>query len=781
VPQTLDEADPDVLLEREIEKRKTGNQRLNGAVEALWSSLSKKKPLPFDMNTAQLTAVIAAVNKDDDEKSEASGKATLGGGGVAAALADFLPGVGGSKDKDKEKPDSKMVPVNALGIAMLSYSELLAASTASEAASALPSASTTNALSTSLGLLGRAYIQISQLQQAFATDVKSVLLTRLARSHVQLDAYAGARKRADAAKSRLDSARSKAQKSKREKRELEDELRIASAAYDDAISELEMRAEAVLYTSEAEDLSALTDYLHSHLDFLHQSVECLERVKESWAHADDRALNRGINAGTLMSSLHASIADRPRSRPPSVLSNSGSTVRPRKTSSRPGTAGSISAGRFGFPALSRTRSDTPDTASAKNAKGKDSSSSGGAAKDNAGDDDASDSAISDEEDEERMSLPKKEKHRDRTKSSGSTNRPTFNRSLSRLSIFGSKKEDGPLPSEAGPDVEKTKAASPDKEKSEDKASSNSRGWTDTFKAKSWKREKDRDTGGFANFGGGGADGPHEQRLDEEEQRRRADLLSGVSMGIEEGDSEEAPRLPKRPNPSGDRTRARTEWTTFSQRPGGGRGHEQPEFDDDGLHLGHVGRRESSATTDIFEDGSALASPLGHSPYPSDGMGMNVGPTGDEARMLAFNNTGLSALSAGEDGVAPHTTLPRGAGSADTAMQAKRSSSNPFGHLHPHVHQQDTGLSVGGMTDPGSVSHDDEAEEKRAVLTSNGTSSQTQRYRTGGILARAASGGVAVVGVGGSVRGSAPPPPVPPSSTLLKSRAPPPPVPNRSAK
>ncbi|KAK0562746.1 hypothetical protein OC844_002553 [Tilletia horrida] len=830
--QEEDETDPDALLEREIEKRKTGNSRLNGAVEALWSALSKKKALPYDMTNAQLAAVMAKL-KEDDEDGEAASKTTNGKrtGGVAAVLADLLPGSGSGKDK--EKIDSKMVPINALGIAMTSYSEALAASTAGDANSALPSASNTQALGTSLGLLGRAYIQIAQLQTAFASDIKSVLLTRLARSHVQLDAYAGARKRADAARARLDAARSKAQKSKREKRELEDELRIASAAYDDAISELEMRAEAVLYTSEAEDLSALTDYLHSHLDFLHQSVECLERVKDNWAHVDDRALNRGINAGSIVSGLNSNaVLERPRSRTTSLMSSSANTVRARKPSSRPSTANSITAamaagaGRFGFPSSSRPRSETQDSASQKNGKSTASNSKGN-------EDVESDSGASEEEEEElndeegttkRKSASSK-KHR-RKSSASSVSRPGFNRSLSRLGIFGgSKKDDGTQPEDGkdGAEPEKPKASSAtEKEKSEDRPPTISRGWSDTFKAKAWKREKDRDTGGFASFGDSLPPGHHQQELDEEEKRRRADLLSGISIGIDD-ERESAPRLPKRQDaprrtlsgdsyddghgPTSASPGARrggappSAWATFEARGGGGGGggaeHETDHSDfEDGARLGHIGRRDSSAATDIFRDGSGMGSPLGHSPFPSEGMGMGrMGSHGGEdGRMLAFNNTGLSALSAGEDDAAGAGVGAGGAGNA-----AAKRLSNPFGlpssSSHPHflqVHPQDTGVSLGGLTDPASHSHDEDGdvEQERAVLTSNGASSQTQRYRSGGVLSRMASGGAgggaSSGGAGGSSAGvtgarGAMPPPVPPSSTFLKNRAPPPPPPSRGTK
>ncbi|KAK0554412.1 hypothetical protein OC846_002144 [Tilletia horrida] len=850
-PELSDSLDPDTLLEQEIDKRKVGNQRINSAVEALWSNLSKKKPMPFDMSSSQLAAVLAQLKLEEQEEldHDTTGKSSsassekqpgIGPGRAAQALADLVPGSG---SKDKDKPDKLMIPVNALGIALTSYSELLAASTGPDSASALsvlPSVSTTQALSTSLGLLGRAYLQIAQLQTAFAADIKSVCLTRLARSHVQLEAYAGARKRADAAKSRFENARSKAQKSKREKRELEDELRIASAAYDDAISELEMRAEAVLYTSEAEDLSAWTDYLHSHLDYLHQSVECLERVKDKWAHVDERVLNRGIRAGSLVSNLPSTTdqqqqlsprQDRPRSRATSLASEGNRTVRARKTSSRPGTASSITAavaagaGRFGFPSSGshKGRSDSQDLSSSNNKKSGrntpagvrdvDEEHSDSAVSDDDGEDDQKDTALGDK----KRPDSRNSKTDRRRKSSGNGSRPTFNRSLSRLSIFGNKKEEGATALGANDgkeslDGDQASVQSPSiKEKAEERPPSAARGWSDTFKAKNWRRDKDRDTGGFANIGDGGPQplpGAHVQRLDEDEQRRRADLLSGISIGIEdsaasrgrrvdEDGHDGAPQLPKRQvnrrelstdsyDQGGTTDRGGTaHWTTFGLRDRGGLHSQGPsDFDDDGARFGHVGRGESSAHTDIFQDVNGVSSPLGHSPFPSDGLG-GTGPgdgagnhAGPEPRMLAFNPTGLSAFSAGEESISSPGAADDGARRSLGLLDPRR------GSVAQYLNAQDTGLSLGGLTDPGSHTHEDDdhaAEEERAVLTSNGASSQTQRYRSGGVLSRIGSGGTGGVSAGVGRGGAPPPPPVPSSSTFLKNKPPPPPIPSRGPK
>lgn len=82
----------------------------------------------------------------------------------------------------------------------------------------------------SLLSLGKAHTQLASLQSTFARDTSNIFLTRIARSKAAMDAYALARRKLEQRTAAYESAKAKQQKSKREKRELEEELRLAKAS-----------------------------------------------------------------------------------------------------------------------------------------------------------------------------------------------------------------------------------------------------------------------------------------------------------------------------------------------------------------------------------------------------------------------------------------------------------------------------------------------------------------------------------------------------------------------
>ncbi|GAC98733.1 BAR adaptor protein [Pseudozyma hubeiensis SY62] len=211
----------DIALE--IEQRKKGIDSLYTSTEAYWSYLGKRKPIPFD--TSSLPA---------------------------------------SEDKIE-----KVLPVEALGLAMSSYS------------TAFPPHSTYGSC---LGLLGEAHLELGALQSTFTKDTSRIFLARIARSKATLESFTAALKKLDAASARLDSAKAKVQKSKKEKRELEEEFRSAQAGYDEAVADVEKREEAVR-ESEGEDWVCLTKYLEAQMEYVMQARGVLEQVKARWSEA----------------------------------------------------------------------------------------------------------------------------------------------------------------------------------------------------------------------------------------------------------------------------------------------------------------------------------------------------------------------------------------------------------------------------------------------------------------------------------------------------------------
>ncbi|KAI3492156.1 hypothetical protein L1887_43445 [Cichorium endivia] len=290
----------------EVEQRKKGIDSLYTSTEAYWSYLGKKKPVPFDTSPLPV----------DDTASVASN-----------AVAN--------------KPEGKMLPVEALGLAMASFGAVF------------PEGSPYGAC---LGLLGEAHAKLGFLQTTFTKDTSHIFLARIARSKATLDSFTAALKKLDSATARLESAQSKVQKSKKEKRELEEELRLAKAAYDEAVTDVEARGEAI-QDAEYDDWQCLTTYMQAQLDYIGQAHAVMEQVKAMWADAP--APSR-------------SGASTPLTRPRSM---SGPKLRPtisRRSSAKDAVDISTSSSRFASrSSLSLAGSDRPSSATDDSKRDKD--------------------------------------------------------------------------------------------------------------------------------------------------------------------------------------------------------------------------------------------------------------------------------------------------------------------------------------------------------------------------------------------------------------------------
>lgn len=256
-------------LASEVEQRKKGIDSLYTSTEAYWSYLGKKKPVPFD--TSSLPILAAGV--DDSDSSNVG------------------------------KPERKMLPVEALGLAMSSFS------------TAFPESS---AYGNCLGLLGEAHLKLGSLQTSFTKDTSHIFLARIARSKATLDSFTAALKKLDSATSRLESAQSKVQKSKKEKRELEEELRLAKAAYDEAVTDVEVRGEAI-QEAEYDDWECLTTYMQAQLDYMAQAYAVLDQVKSHWNDVatapSPLPASSGLRSGSSTPLTRPRSLTGPRSRP----------------------------------------------------------------------------------------------------------------------------------------------------------------------------------------------------------------------------------------------------------------------------------------------------------------------------------------------------------------------------------------------------------------------------------------------------------------------------------
>ncbi|KDN39253.1 hypothetical protein K437DRAFT_259146 [Tilletiaria anomala UBC 951] len=275
-------------LDEQVKLRKDANDKLYAASKAYWAYLSKRKPLPFDTDVASLTRVLskdaetndtALADAEDDNSASAksASKAGFRGmslfGGAGAAVAAMVGSIG---------KDDKVMPCEAFGLAML------------DAAQALGDH---NVQGNSLALLGEAHLHLSTLQDTFAKTLADTYLSRLVRSKVSIEAYQAARKKVSSTQARLSNARIKrrkagakgastvtgdrGEKDERADSELEEEMRLSEAAYEDALQDLEARAE-LLKRDEVQDHESLSDLLEVSIEYSAQVHEALLTARSVW-------------------------------------------------------------------------------------------------------------------------------------------------------------------------------------------------------------------------------------------------------------------------------------------------------------------------------------------------------------------------------------------------------------------------------------------------------------------------------------------------------------------
>ncbi|PWN49675.1 hypothetical protein IE53DRAFT_388083 [Violaceomyces palustris] len=376
-------------LTGEIEQRGQGNSDLYSATQAYWNYLGKKKPIPFDLSSS-----------DQQHTSLAS--------------------------------DGKVLPIEAMGLAMLSYANHLGAQS-----SAYPAC---------LNLLGEAHLKLGSLQASFAKDTSNIFLARIARSKIAIDSFHAAIKKLDAATARLEAAKAKVQKSKKEKRELEEELRLATAMYDEAVTDVEARAEAI-QESEQDDHDCLSTYMQAHLDYLSESHAILEQARLSWVeysgggNSDVRRQSTS-NSPALPGRPRSTSIPKPRPPPPlprrasakEVTEVNRATVASSLTSRSSTSLATIEGGRT----LRRSSmNEDPDTAAAA---GTGSISKSG----------------NDKERPKRLRMPSFTAATDSVTSVAAGIGSSLGRTKAATSLFSSKTKDGadPSPSATGPSAEK---------------------------------------------------------------------------------------------------------------------------------------------------------------------------------------------------------------------------------------------------------------------------------------------------------------------------------------
>lgn len=232
-------------LEHDIELRKQGISRLQAAAQMYRHVLSKKKALPVSGET------------------------------------------------------NKLMPIDALGIVMVSHGEEFGED---------------SAFGSSLVKLGRAQCKVAMLQEAFALTLDDTFLSSCERFLQDIKDYEHQRKKLESRRSGYDAAISKLEKIKngkkereKERREAEDELQRCRLQFEETSEDVRTRMYSV-QENETQQLHELTMFLDAQLNFVKQCVEVLHDVQANWC--DDTSTHSKFECTRLGSRLSRPSEDK---------------------------------------------------------------------------------------------------------------------------------------------------------------------------------------------------------------------------------------------------------------------------------------------------------------------------------------------------------------------------------------------------------------------------------------------------------------------------------------
>lgn len=169
----------------------------------------------------------------------------------------------------KKYPNSrgtKATPIDHLGTVMMSHGEEFGSD---------------NPFGDCLIKLGIGHQKVASFQDEFVAKLSEGYMESLDRALASMKEYQSQRKKLESRRLAYDAALNKLQKAKKEKPQVEEELRAAKAKYDDTSEDVQNRMIA-FRESEASHMRELTSFLEAAIGFHEQSRDALVSVKNTW-------------------------------------------------------------------------------------------------------------------------------------------------------------------------------------------------------------------------------------------------------------------------------------------------------------------------------------------------------------------------------------------------------------------------------------------------------------------------------------------------------------------
>ncbi|KAA1128191.1 hypothetical protein PGTUg99_002544 [Puccinia graminis f. sp. tritici] len=212
------------------------------------------------------------------------------------------------KSEPEGTDTGKVLPIDGLGLVLANHGDEFGSD---------------SSFGEALVSFGKAQQQIATATANFADHMNSGWLTSLEKSLAQMSEYTNQRKKLDSRRLTYDAMLAKVQKSKKEKRDLEDDLRVAKNRYEETSEEVQERAIAI-QDSEAEQMIALTRLLEIESNWIDEQKRILDDLKRNWV---DPSAFKGSNTSGRKKTAHAFGAEPPPASKALIKSKAGSVHR----------------------------------------------------------------------------------------------------------------------------------------------------------------------------------------------------------------------------------------------------------------------------------------------------------------------------------------------------------------------------------------------------------------------------------------------------------------------
>ncbi|KAL9601736.1 MAG: hypothetical protein Q9219_002347 [cf. Caloplaca sp. 3 TL-2023] len=181
--------------------------------------------------------------------------------------------------------------------------------------------------------IGRTNERIGRIQETYVASATSSWLESLERSLAQMKDYQAARKKLENRRLAYDTSLAKMQKAKREDFQVEEELRIQKAKYEETNEDVYRRMQDIK-EAEAESITDLGAFLDAEINYYDRCREVLKQLKEAWpAGQGDSSDQDGRSNPRSRSTTAHTFADRYKEDEPPMLPPERPAIRSGRTAS----------------------------------------------------------------------------------------------------------------------------------------------------------------------------------------------------------------------------------------------------------------------------------------------------------------------------------------------------------------------------------------------------------------------------------------------------------------